>query len=516
MISNTKYGIIKKNGDFNEYMNGKELLKKYVDKFNANDFNNFTPQIGNEKAYDFLSEQIPFLHCPDKDIEETYYFRFWTLRKHIKKLENGKYVFSEFLEQVPWAGQHNTIVAAIGHHISEARWLSNGNEYIEDYVLHFLENGNKRVFQYSSWLVTALYEYCRLRGDFTFMLDNFDLLEWYYHGWENEKKQLTKEGLYWSIDNFDAMEYSISGHPENGARQPGIRPTLNSYMYSAALVLAELAKTLGFNEKSQGYASKAEKLRTLIEERLWDGEFYKAIHADDIETVHSYKDIVPDQNARELIGYIPFIFGLGDKKKALKMFPLLTNKEVFLSNTGLSTADRSNPRYLYKANHECLWNGYIWPFATSQTLDACINAMNKYGNEVMSNEDFTMLLSQYAKMHHMIREDGVDVNWIDEMMHPDRLVWETREWLYSDKYVPGKGGKDRGKDYNHSTFCDIVIRGLVGVDEENGKPILRPHIPADWNYLKLENLTFQGKKYDITYDKNGDVFGAKGWNITER
>ena len=62
-------------------MNGKELLKSYVDKFNANDFENHTPQIGNDKAYDFLAERIPFLHCPDKTIEETYYFRFWTLRK---------------------------------------------------------------------------------------------------------------------------------------------------------------------------------------------------------------------------------------------------------------------------------------------------------------------------------------------------------------------------------------------------------------------------------------------------
>lgn len=35
-------------------MNGKDLLKAYIDKFNKNDFENYTPQIGNEKAYDFL------------------------------------------------------------------------------------------------------------------------------------------------------------------------------------------------------------------------------------------------------------------------------------------------------------------------------------------------------------------------------------------------------------------------------------------------------------------------------
>ena len=497
-------------------MNGKDLLRAYVDKFNQNDFENYTPQIANDKAYDFLEGRIPFLHCPDKDIEETYYFRFWTLRKHIKKLENEKYVFSEFFEPVPWGGQYNTIVAPIGHHIAEARWLCDGDKYIEDYVLHFLENGNKRVFVYSSWLVSALYEYCRLRGDFSFMLKHFDLLRWYFDGWDTEKKQLTKDGLYWSLDNFDAMEYSISGHPEGGTRQPGLRPTLNSYMYSAARILAELASMKGLDQTAADYMEKAQRLSALIDERLWDGDFYKAVHADDIETVHSYKDIKPSQNVRELIGYIPFIFGLGDKEKALKAFPLLTDESVFLAKTGLTTADKSHPSYLYGAPHECLWNGYVWPFATAQTLDACINVMNKYGSDVMSDEDFVMLLSQYAKMHHMVREDGTDVNWIDEMMHPDKLVWETRAWLYSDKYDPRKGGRDRGKDYNHSSFCDIVIRGLVGVDEQNGKLVLRPHIPSDWNYLKLENLTFRGKRYDITYDKNGDVYGVVGWNITEK
>jgi len=26
-----------------------------------------------------------------------------------------------------------------------------------------------------------------------------------------------------------------------------------------------------------------------------------------------------------------------------------------------------------------------------------------------------------------------------------------------------KGGVERGKDYNHSTFCDLIITGLVGL-----------------------------------------------------
>lgn len=495
-------------------MNGQEKFRHYVDIFNANDKETVKQYVDNDSAYDFLVERIPLLHCPDKAIEETYYFRFWTLRKHIKLTEDCGFVFTEFLSPVPWGGKYNTINAGVGHHIDEARWLADGEKYIQTYAAHFLD-GKRNAHQYSAWLISALYECCRMKGDFSFMLDRFDQLAAYYAKWEELKG--TKSGLYWTIDNFDAMEYSISGTTGDFERQPGLRPLLNSYMYKGALVLAELSGMKGEREKQTAYKAKADSLREKIETRLWDGDFYKAVHASDIETVYDTKDIVPDQNARELIGYVPFIFGLGNEERAKKMFPLLLDKNVFLAEMGLATADKGHARYLYDAPHECLWNGYVWPFATSQTLDACIHVMNRYGESIMRDEDFVMLLSQYARMHHRVDEDGKTVNWIDEMMHPDKLVWSTREYLHGEKYEPKYGDPDRGKDYNHSTFCDLVIRGLVGVDVEGGQITLHPHIPSSWDYLKLENLTVGGKRYDIIYDKSGEMYGlGKGWQIHEK
>ncbi len=492
-------------------MNAKEKLREYIDRFNADDNESIKQYVDNASAYDFLVERIPLLDCPDKDIEETYYFRFWTLRKHIKYTEDCGFVFTEFLSPVPWGGKYNTINAGVGHHIDEARWLSDSEKYVEPYAAHFLD-GKRNAHVYSAWMLSALYDYCRIKGDFSFMLGRFEQLEAYYAKWEELKR--TKSGLYWSIDNFDAMEFSISGTTGAFERQPGLRPLLNSYMYRGALVLAELAEMLGESEKKAAYEAKAESIREKIETRLWDGEFYKAIHAPDAESIFDTKDIPVDQNARELIGYVPFIFGLGDKERAEKVFPLLLDKSVFLADMGLATADKSHERYLYDAPHECLWNGYIWPFATAQTLDACIAVMNRYGEDVMRDEDFVMLLSQYARMHHRIDEKGKRVCWIDEMMHPDRLEWSTREYLHSEKYASKYGDPDRGKDYNHSTFCDIVIHGLVGVDVEDGKLTLHPHIPSDWEYLRLENLTVGGKRYDITYDKSGEHYGrGKGWQI---
>ncbi len=69
-------------------------------------------------------------------------------------------------------------------------------------------------------------------------------------------------------------------------------------------------------------------------------------------------------------------------------------------------------------------------------------------------------MRQYAAQHELVRErDGARtaVPWIDENLHPDRPDWIARTM------VRREGGiRERGKDYNHSTFCDLVVTGLCG------------------------------------------------------
>ena len=93
-------------------------------------------------------DNIPLLDCPDKDIEETYYFRWWTFRKHIKQTPDG-FVITEFLPTVGWAGKHNTISCAAGHHLHEGRWLHDP-KYLDDYSTFWFRKGGA-VRSYSFW-----------------------------------------------------------------------------------------------------------------------------------------------------------------------------------------------------------------------------------------------------------------------------------------------------------------------------------------------------------------------------
>ena len=97
-------------------------FKHYVDQFNASDQELYQQYIPNDSAWHFLASNIPLLECPDKNMESTYYFRWWTYRKHIRKTPAG-FVITEFLPDVNWSGKYNTISCAAGHHFYEGRWL---------------------------------------------------------------------------------------------------------------------------------------------------------------------------------------------------------------------------------------------------------------------------------------------------------------------------------------------------------------------------------------------------------
>jgi hypothetical protein len=55
-------------------------------------------------------------------MEEMYYYRWWSLRKHIERTPIG-YGMTEFLVPRTYADSYNLIACAIGHHVMESRWL---------------------------------------------------------------------------------------------------------------------------------------------------------------------------------------------------------------------------------------------------------------------------------------------------------------------------------------------------------------------------------------------------------
>jgi len=460
-----------------------EGLKHYIDSFNAADQELYPGYITNGAAWEFLKSNIPLLECPDKDIAQAYYFRWWTYRKHIQQTPEG-FVITEFLPPVPWAGKYNTINCAAGHHLYEGRWLSDP-KYLDDYsIFWFRKGGEPR--RYSFWAADALWARYLANGNAGLLQELLPDLVANYEAWT--RTQLGTNGLFWQIDDRDGMEVSIGGS--------GYRPTINSYMYGDAIAIARIARLIGRTGLADEYRAKAAALKRLVQEKLWNpgAQFFEVLPLDKPELA----------GVRELHGYTPWYFNLPDEDKSVAWKQLM-DPQGFYAPYGPTTAEQRSAGFaLAYRGHECQWNGPGWPYASSVVLTALANLLNDYQQQVVGKREYFDTLKTYAKSHRLQREDGRVVPWIDEDLDPRSGTWLARAVLLKE----GSKIPERGKDYNHSTFCDLIITGLIGLRPQAGETVeVNPLIPDnEWPYFCLDNLAYHGRRLTIFYDRTGQRY----------
>lgn len=85
---------------------------------------------------------------------------------------------------------------------------------------------------------------------------------------------------------------------------------------------------------------------------------------------------------------------------------------------------------------------------------------------------------------------------------------------YIGEYLDEKNGawlmgdRERSRYYNHSTFADLVITGLVGLrPQADGSVVVNPLVPeGTWDYFCLDNVNYRGNVLTILYDKDGQRY----------
>ena len=456
----------------------------YADYFNNMEDENIVTTIPNSQSSDWMSRNIPLFDCPEKDFEEMYYYRWWSLRKHIKRTPVG-YGMTEFLVQRSYADKYNLIACAIGHHIMESRWLRD-TTYLHQ-ILNTWYHGNdgkpmQKMTKFSSWNPAAVYEAYKVLGDTAFVMGLKPSLEDEYARWKRTNK--LKNGLYWQGDVQDGMEESISG----GRRKQYARPTINSYMYGNARALSALNALAGDKGKEREYSLEADTLRSLIKGKLWSEKqnFFETMRGDTLAAV------------REAIGYIPWYFNLPDDKKYGEAWKQVNDEKGFSAPYGLTTAERRHPQFRSHGVGTCEWDGAIWPFATSQTLTAMANYLNNYDSPVVNDSTFFKQMQLYVESQHHRGRPYIG-EYLDE---------KNGAWLMGDR--------ERSRYYNHSTFADLVITGVVGLrPQADGSIVVNPLVPAGkWNYFCLDNVNYHGHTVTIMYDKDGQRYHqGKGLQI---
>ena len=462
--------------------------KCLVDYFNRMEDENIVQAIPNAESWDWMKANIPLFDCPQDNFREIYYYRWWSLRKHIVNTPQG-YAVTEFLVRRDYADKYNMIACAIGHHTYEMRWLHN-QDYLQQYLTLWYTGKDggpmERLNKFSSWTPDAVYNAWMVNGDTDFMRYMYPMLMADYGVWEREKR--TPDGLFWQRDVSDGMEESASGSRDHSIHNR--RPTINSYMYGNAKALSAMGEMFDDKANAGLFARKADTLQRKVQELLWnhEHEFFETLRPEGVSA-----------EVREAIGYIPWYFNLpANDRKYDAAWSQVTEEGGFNAPYGLTTCERRSPLFRTRGCCSCEWDGAVWPFASAQTLTAMANFMNNYpGQETAVDETYFMHMEKYVESQYHRGRPYIG-EYLDEV---------TGYWL--------KGDQERSRYYNHSTFNDLMITGLMGLRPRPDNVLeVNPLVPSDkWDWFCLDNIAYKGHIVTIVWDKTGTKYG-QGQGLT--
>lgn len=483
LVTNLSFSTLPANGQKGSVILKPGNFKHYVDYFNRMEDENIVQAIPNANAWDWMKVNIPLFECPQDNFEEMFYYRWWTIRKHIKETPVG-FAFTEFLIDRSYADKYNLIACAFGHHLNEARWLHD-QKYLNDYI-HVWYRGNegkpmKKLHGFSSWGASALYNRYLVNMDKNYLTDMLPDLISDYRTWESERR--LPNGLFWQSDVKDGMEETISG----GRREQNARPTINSYMFGNAKAIAEIARLAGKKDEEEYFSAKADTMKKLVQDHLWckPDTFFETLKKEECAHV------------REEVGFIPWYFNLPDQGYEVA-WKQLKDEKGFLAPYGITTAERRHPLFRTHGCCKCEWDGAVWPFATSQTLTAMANLLNNYKQSVVNDSDYFRQMERYIESQYHRGRPYIG-EYLDET---------TGYWL--------KGDQERSRYYNHSTFNDLIITGLVGLRPRPDNIIeVNPLVPKNrWDWFCLDNVLYHGNFITIIWDKTGKKYNrGKGLRV---
>jgi hypothetical protein len=458
----------------------------------------------------WYENNIPLFESSDPKLDAIYYYRWQVFRAHQRDLGPRGYITTEFLDDVGWQREpYASLNDATGFHIQEGRWLRD-RRHAGDYIDFMYEGGgNDRHF--SEAIADATWARYLVDGDQAAATRHLAAMKHVYALWDDHHDFDKK--LYWIEPLLDATEYTISSIDASGGKDGftgghAFRPSINSYMYANARAISRLAALTGDAATAADYAAKADDLKAQVQNSLWSNDLGHFIDRYRVNNEHvKYWDPI---RGRELVGYLPWTFGLPDDTPAYAAaWKHAVDPKALAGPAGLRTVEPSYEHYMRQYRYiketgerECQWNGPIWPFQTTQVLTGLANLLNDYHQDVVTRADYARMLAQYTALHF---KDG----------KPD----------LEEDYDPETGkaivGLARSHHYNHSGYVDLVISGLVGLrpraDDVLEVNPLAPSDPADPNFLRwfrLQDVAYHGHLVSIGWDADGSRHGRQGLVVT--
>eukprot|EP00038_Savillea_parva_P005034 m.146395 g.146395 ORF g.146395 m.146395 type:complete len:334 (-) comp11644_c0_seq12:1814-2815(-) len=196
---------------------------------------------------------------------------------------------------------------------------------------------------------------------------------------------------------------------------------------------------------------------------------------------------------------------------------------------GLRTAERRAPGY-FSGHGCCFWKGPMWPFETSKAITAAINVMNDYPLVgTMNGSVLYTMLQQYTMAHTPLWKvmnsstsfySNLSTSNVAQWLEPGLGdLWIAEAGSADDALVPGgqpgpawTDTATQGYRYNHATFMDLVLSGVVGIRPTTNQSslVVNPLIPAHvLPWWAADGVAIRGRIVTVVFDADGSHYRLK-------
>ncbi|HEX8201857.1 MAG TPA: hypothetical protein VF590_15380, partial [Isosphaeraceae bacterium] len=485
-----------------------------VRQFAAGEQDTRDPLAEQVRAYQsWFDANLAYFDCSDPWVRKMYYHRAYNLRKNMLDPRLGRMKWptqSEGRWRSPW--YPNVISYGAGHQVREARWLRDP-KFWQGHLRTWAENekpdgvypshvtpAGPAGGQYTDWITSTAWDGSLVHPDKDFLAQVVDKLAANVRGWQTvydpdgDGLLLVDDhwwtGMEWQPSFFHDSDYKTdpkdTGRPARRVRLE--RVDLTAYNYGNAVAVARIYRLLDRPEKAQEFEELAGKIARAVAAKMWDprGQFFLSLRFDD-------KAPIPD---KEIIGVYPFYFGMLPRGQGFEAaWASILDPEQFWTPWPVASASKRSPAYAQEGwptepgrGTGCMWNGPTWPHANSIVMTAMARTIRADREAGQSSSPLTTghlweLFSSFTRAQY--RDQDMTYPWTGEFYNGETARWKTAE-----------------RDYNHSTWLDVLIPELLGlVPRADDVLEVDPLVPeAKLTHFLLDGQHYHGHDVTIAWD----------------
>jgi hypothetical protein len=454
---------------------------------------------------------IAYFDCSDPFIRKMYYHRAYVLRKNMLDPKLGRMQWptqSEGRWRSTW--YPNVISYGAGHQVREARWLRDPG-YWQGHLKTWAENeksdgvypshvtpGGPSGGQYTDWITSTAWDGQLVHPDDKFLAEVVEKLATNVRGWQKvcdpdgdgllEVDSHWWTGMEYQPSFFFFSDFKVSRDFGQPAGQVSLeRVDLTAYNFGNALAVARIYRKLGRPARAEEFDRLAAKIASAVLAKMWrpEKQFFLSLRARD----KALADV------KEVIGVYPFYFGLVPWGKGYESaWSSIIDPAQFWTKWPVASASRECPAFSQKdwpgdgRAAGCMWNGPTWPHANSLVMTAMARTLratrdNKVSSSPLKPEHLWELFASFTKAQ--FRNQDEMYPWTGEFYNGDTGEWKTAE-----------------RDYNHSTWLDVLIPDILGLVPRDDEVIeLDPLLPdGRLSYFILESQRYRGHDVTIVWD----------------